>query len=273
MSLAVIASDTQALLWRWLIHAKRDIMSLTVGLIQPLIWLFFFGGLMRGVFSGGGGGALGVKLPEGLDYMSFYVSGVIAFTLLTNAVLGGIPIVFDRENGFIDKILSAPISRISIVLSRFIYVTGYSLAQAFLVLGASVLMGVRFQGDASAPIALLGVAGYGALLAAGVTALSLGLAFKAPHHAVFFTITGFVLTPFVVLSSAFVPLERIPEGWMRLVATWNPMTHTIDPIRALICGRAAVGGDPAYAFHALVLAGFDVLCLAWAVRAIRQRLD
>lgn len=264
---STLAADTWALTWRWFIHLRRDIMSLTIGLMQPLFWLILFGGLLRGFMSRNTG------LQENfgdVDYLTFYTSGVLAFTTLTNSVLGGIPIVFDRENGFIDKILSAPVSRFSIVLSRFIYVTFYSLLQTYLVLAVALLMGVRFA--ASAPLALLGVAVYSALLSAGITALSLALAFKAPAHHVFFTITGFFLTPLLFLSSAFVPIHKLPDTW-RWVAMANPLTHAIDPIRALMCGEKSVGGDPQYALHAALLVVFDVLAFALSVQVVRKRLD
>jgi ABC-2 type transport system permease protein len=263
-----VARDTVALLGRWVIHLKRDVMSLSIGLMQPIFWLVLFGGVFRGFVRQ----RADLAGTFGDDYLSFYASGVVAFTILTNAVMGGIPLVFDRETGFIDRILSAPISRSAIVASRFIYVTGFSLLQGFVVLGVAWLMGVRFHGGVPAPVAILGVAFYGALLAMGITALSLALAFLAPAHHVFFSITGFLLTPFMFLSSAFVPLAQIPGNW-RLVALANPLTHAIDPMRALICGADVVGGDPGYVSHAAILLGFDVICFALAVRVVRRRLD
>jgi len=263
--MSTLLADTWALTWRWLLHAKRDIMSLSMGLMQPLFWLILFGGVFRGFTAGAN-----IQASFGdVDYLTFYTSGVLAFTTLTNAVLGGVPLVFDRENGFFDRILSAPISRLSIVLSRFVYVALYSIAQTYIVLGVAWLMGVRFA--ATAPLALAGVAVYSALLAAGVTALSLALAFTS-NHVAFFTITGFFLTPVLFLSSAFVPLHKLPELW-RIIALANPLTHAIDPMRALICGPASVGGEPSYLLHAGVLVAFDVVAFALAVRIIRQRLD
>lgn len=260
--------DVWALTTRWLIHAKRDTASLTLGLFQPLLWLVLFGGLMRGFVQKSD---LAASFGN-VDYLTFYTSGILAFTMLTNAVGGGIPIVFDQEFGFIDKILSSPVSRSSIVVSRFVYVTLYSVLQSFVVLACAWVMGMRFQGEAW-PIALAGIVGFGALLSAGMTALSLALAFAAPSHILFFTVIAFFLTPLLFLSSAFVPLAKLPDGPLRFVATWNPLTHAIDPIRALICGSASVGGDPSYVFHAAVLAVFDAAALLLAVTVIRRRLD
>jgi ABC-2 type transport system permease protein len=122
-------------------------------------------------------------------------------------------------------------------------------------------MGVRFE-----PAALLGVAVYSALLAAGLTALSLALAFYASHVA-FFTITGVFLTPVLFLSSAFVPLDRLDGIW-HVIALANPLTHAIDPMRALM-----VGGQTDYALHAGFLAGFDLVCFMFSVGAIKKKLD
>ena len=112
---AALVSDTWALTTRWLIHLRRDFMSLSMGLLQPLLWLFLFGGIFRNFTSN----SPNVQQSFGnVDYLTFYTSGVLAFTTLTNAVLGGIPVVFDRENGFFDRILSAPVSRLSITFTR-----------------------------------------------------------------------------------------------------------------------------------------------------------
>ncbi len=257
--MSALVSDTWALTTRWLIHLRRDSMTLIMGLFQPLMWLFLFGGIF---------GNFASKSPNlkesfgNVDYLTFYTSGVLAFTTLTNAVLGGIPLVFDRENGFLDRVLSAPVSRLSIVLSRFIYVTLYSLFQTYVVLGvAFLLLGVRFD-----PAALVGIAVYSALLAAGLTALSLALAFYASHVA-FFTLTGVFLTPILFLSSAFVPLDRLDGVW-RVVALLNPLTHAIDPMRAQM-----VGGTANHALHATFLVGFDVACIVFSVAAIKKKLD
>ena len=112
---------------------------------------------------------------------------------------------------------------------------------------------------------------YGTLLCAGITVLSLSLAFVFPHHSIFFAITGFLLSPLLVLSPTFVARASMP-GWMQSVATLNPMTHAIEPIRAafLVPGGGAL--EP-FLTSAGWLLGFDVLCFALAVWVIKRRLD
>lgn len=263
--MTIVIQDTWTLLRRWLIHLKRDFMSLSIGLIQPLTFLLF-GVVFREVFGARGpaAGAIGTT-----DYPAFFTVGVVVFTMLVNAFMGGIPIVFDRETGFMDKVLASPISRTAIVASRFLYVTFFSLVQAFVVLVvARLALGVHFASPLGTPAAILL---YGSLLSAGISALSLACAFTFPHHSTFFAITGFFMTPVLVLSSAFVPIDRMP-AWMSLVSQVNPLTHAIEPIRAMALG------DVGHLFlgwggHALALLAFDVLCVAWAVRVVKKKLD
>ena len=257
--------DTWNLTWRWLIHLRKDRMSLMLGIIQPLILLTLVGPLLHHVVRDAE--SLRVLMVERFgtdDYLTFLFSGVVVFTILVNSILGGIPIVFDRETGFMDKILTAPVSRVSIVASRFVYVILYSLIQVGVISVVGVLVGVKAASPWLAPAL---VVGYGALLCAGLTVLSLAVAFVLPHHSIFFAITGFMLTPLLVLSPTFVAMESLP-GWMAQVAWVNPMTHAIVPIRA-----GFLGGEAPWLASAAWLVVFDAVCMAFAVRVIRKRLD
>ncbi len=259
--MTLVLQDTWALTWRWLIHLRRDVMSLTIGLIQPLTFLLF-GVAFRETLSARGADA---TVASG-DYPTFVAIGVVVFTMLVNAFMGGIPIVFDRETGFMDKILASPVSRTAIVASRFVYVIFFSLIQAFVVLAAAwLLLGARFVSPLGT---IAAVVGYGGLLSAAISAGSLACAFVFPHHSTFFAITGFFMTPVLILSTAFVPLWRMP-AWMAYVAWANPLTHAIEPIRSFALGApcASLLG------HAIVLVGWDMVLIALAVRVVRSRLD
>jgi len=263
--MSYFVQDTWGLTQRWLIHLRKDRMSLTLGIIQPLILLTLAGPLLHHV----------VRDAEDLravmldrfqtdDYLTFLFSGIAAFTVLVNSILGGIPIVFDRETGFMDKILASPVSRGSIVTSRFLYVIFYSLIQVGIIFGVALLLGVR---PANPAFAIAVLVGYAALLSAGITVLSLALAFIFPHHSIFFAITGFMLSPLLVLSPTFVARDAMPD-WMAWIAVANPMTHAIEPIRA-----AFLGQDANYLMSAVGLLIFDAICFALAIQVLRKRLD
>lgn len=263
-----LVEDTLALLSRWMIHLRRDRMSLMLGSIQPMFLLLFAGPLLAHVVKDTDQiRALFQERFQTTDYLTFLFAGVAVFTILVNSILGGVPILFDRETGFMDKILAAPVSRAAILISRFLYVLLYSLLQVGLVAAVGLLLGLH---PASPLLSIGAVILYGGLLCAGITILSLALAFVLPHHSIYFSITGFMLSPLLVLSPTFVARAAMP-GWMAGVARWNPMTHAIEPIRAALLGTPLEPGR--WVSAAVILLAFDLVCLAWATRIIRKRMD
>ena len=55
-------------------------------------------------------------LPGGMSYGRFLGAGVIVFTAFSGALNAGLPVMFDREFGFLNRLLVAPLrSRSSIV--------------------------------------------------------------------------------------------------------------------------------------------------------------
>jgi ABC-2 type transport system permease protein len=265
--MTAVLQDTLGLTRRWLIHLARDRMSLFLGILQPLILLTLVGPLLDHVVRDAAElRTLMVERFQTDDYLTFLFSGIAVFTILVNSILGGIPIVFDRETGFMDKVLASPVSRVSIVAARFLYVVLYSFIQVGVIAVVGLALGVR---PASPVLALVTLVGFGALLCAGLTVLSLALAFVFPHHSIFFAITGFLLTPLLVLSPTFVARETLPP-WMASAALLNPMTHAIEPIRAAFLGTGATLAE--YAASAGWLLVFDVVCFAIAVRVIKRRI-
>lgn len=106
----------------------------------------------------------------------------------------------------------------------------------------------------------------GAAFGAGVTALSMALAFSVRSHAQFFPITGFAGLPLTFASSALVPVTLMP-GWLRPAAEANPLTYATDAVRSLVLdgwqpGRLAAAG--------LALLAFDGCCAAVAALALRR---
>jgi ABC-2 type transport system permease protein len=263
--MSTVLADTWSLTQRWLIHLRRDRMSLMLGMIQPMILLTLAGPLLHHVVKDAGPVQQMMQARfQTTDYLTFLFSGVAVFTILVNSLLGGIPIVFDRETGFMDKVMASPVSRLAIPASRFVYVIFYSLMQVGIIGLVGLALGVR---PVSPLLAVAALVGYGALLCAGLSVLSLALAYIFPHHSIFFALTGFMLSPLLVLSPTFVAREAMP-GWMQTVAQLNPMTHAIEPIRAAFLGTPANWGVSAAA-----LLAFDVVCFALAVRVLRKRLD
>lgn len=218
-SISYFWQETFALNKRLFIQLKRRPSTLVAGVIQPFMWLILFG-------------ALFYQAPQGLfgnnlNYAQFLAPGIIVFTAFSGALNAGLPIMFDREFGFLNRLLVAPLaSRFSIVMASVIYIITLSLIQTAVIVIASAFVG------ASLP----SLAGLGAialivfLIVLGVTGLSLGFAFALPGHIELIAVIFVINLPLLFASTALAPLSFMAE-WLQIVASLNPLTYAIEPIR------------------------------------------
>ena len=219
--------ETKGQLLRWLIHLWREPFSMAFNLVNPVILLIFMGGAFQALARDSTGG----------DYRAYLLPGILALTAFGNSMAGGIPLLFDKENGFLLRLMTAPISRASILISRFLAVNLNTIVQCLIILALGLLFGIHIATGIGGVFTLLLIS---LLLGFGVTVISLILAFVVHGHGDFFAILGITSLPLTFLSSAFVPLDSLP-GWMRLLAQVNPMTYAVNGMRALILSGWDIG--------------------------------
>jgi len=179
----------------------------------------------------GAGIGRSLKLPgasETMNYMEYSFPGAIASILMFTAIFSTISIIDDRKEGFMQGVLAAPVSRMSIALGKVLGATTLAVGQALLFL----LLG-RFVGIHLHP--LMGLASFGAmvLLAFSVTSLGFWIAWRMESTQAFHAVMNLFLMPMLVLSGAFFP----PGGsWppLRVLMQANPMTHGVTLLRATL---------------------------------------
>ncbi|MBD2665821.1 ABC-2 type transporter [Richelia sinica FACHB-800] len=264
-----IVQETLALTRRLFIQLQRRPSTLLAGIVQPIMWLVLFGALFQ-------------NAPKGLfgstsNYGQFLAAGVIVFTAFAGALNAGLPVMFDREFGFLNRLLVAPLaSRFSIVFASAIFIISQSLLQAAVIVGAAAFLGAGLPDAAGlGAIALIVL-----LLALGVTAISLGLAFALPGHIELIAVIFVTNLPLLFASTALAPLSFMP-GWLQVVATLNPLSYAIEPIRYLYLHQNwglndvvmhAFWGDVTFAAALLILLGFAVVALLSIQPQLRRTL-
>ena len=140
-ALSELAQETGALTRRLFVQLQRRPSTLVAGILQPLIWLVLFGALFSRAPEG--------LLPGGMSYGRFLGAGVIVFTAFSGALNAGLPVMFDREFGFLNRLLVAPLrSRSSIVLASVIYITTLSLVQSLAIMVTAAFLGYGWPGAA-----------------------------------------------------------------------------------------------------------------------------
>ncbi|MEN9202129.1 MAG: ABC transporter permease [Thermostichus sp. DG_1_6_bins_120] len=261
--------ETFALTRRWFIQLQRRPTTLLVGIIQPLLWLILFGALFQNAPAG--------IFGAGQNYTQFLGAGVIVFTAFGGALNAGVPVIFDREFGFLNRLLVAPLtSRFSIVLASSLFIVSLALVQTMVIIGADYALGAGIPNGSGLAVVVLIVG----LLVLGFTALSLGLAFAMPGHQQLLALIFLVNLPLIFSSTALAPLSFMPS-WLRWVASLNPLTFAIEPIRHLYRNSdwsftdvvlQAPWGDLTLAGSLGLLAGFVVVSVILVQNVLRKGL-
>ncbi len=260
--------ETRVQTWRWFLHSRRRPIVVISGLFQPVIWMALFVLVFRN--------SMNTVLASGVDYLDFVTPGALLFTAFNASLNAGVPVLFDRELGFLDRLRAAPlVDRFSIVLSSAIHIAAITLLQCLVIVLATTALGVRFQGGLiGAGLALLVLV----MVVLAFTSVSLGLAFQFRRHFEMLAVVMLVTLPMVFLSSAFAPLERLPEVLQNLVLL-NPVTLAIEPLRLVYTradwSLAAPVADswlgPVTAWHCLAGLGIYVLLLGLWSRGVLAR--
>ncbi|MGK7918262.1 MAG: ABC transporter permease [Prochloraceae cyanobacterium] len=267
-TLAEFIQETLALTKRLFIQLQRRPSTLIAGVIQPLMWLVLFGALFYNAPQG--------LFGQDLSYGQFLAPGVIVFTAFSGALNAGLPVMFDREFGFLNRLLVAPLtSRFSIVAASTIYIISLAFIQTAAIVIASTFLGAGLPN-------LLGLGAIALivfLIVLGVTALSLGLAFSLPGHIELIAVIFVTNLPLLFASTALAPLPFM-AGWLQIVASLNPLTYAIEPIRYLyLHSDWAIGsvvmqapwGEINFGSVLLLLVAFDALVLLSIQPLLRRR--
>jgi ABC-2 type transport system permease protein len=246
--------DTWYLLWRHIVTTVRIPIWLFVTIVQPVIWLTLYGQLFRRV----------VEIPgfEAGSYIQFLTPGVLIMSALFGAAWSGMGIIVDLNDGIMDRFLATPIRPAAIVTAAVLHSVLTGLVQATIILLMSLVLGARVPGGLGGVLAILLMA---ALLAAGLSFISNGIALVTRREETLISVANFFGTPLLFLSTAFMAADLMP-GWIRAIARFNPVNWAID------ASRAAMEGSnwTVIIQNGVYLAGFVLLGGALAMLALRS---
>lgn len=250
-------------LWqRELLRFVRQRSRLIGAGLQPLIFWVLMGSGFRASFRASG-------VPEGIGYAEYAYPGILAMVLLFTAIFATISVVEDRQAGFLQGVLVAPISRGAIVLGQALGCTTLAVLQGGLLLLLAPLAGIPLTLPAAAATLLVMV-----MVAFGLAALGLCLAWRLDSTQGFHAIMNLVLLPMWALSGAFFPSQGAP-AWLAVAMQVNPLTYGLGAIRRALylANPSAVGAVPAFGPAMGVTVIFAVLTFASAVWvATRKRM-
>jgi ABC-2 type transport system permease protein len=250
--------------WRDMLRFFRFRVLLVSSLVQPALWLAFFGIAMSSNFDRFSGT---VPVPSGVPvvgYLTFLCAGVIAMTTLFTSLYGGIVFLFDKNWGLMREILASPLPRESIIVGVGFSGMTKSFIQAAIITGFGLLIGVRFFDGFSPAQTLMGILG----MTIFVGAFSLGFLFLSSAIAISMEtpeglqgIITLLTMPIFFASNALYPTDAFPEI-LRFLSQGNPLTHLVTGIRYFTIG------DNFYALGMHYTITFDQIVTSFGVLAL-----
>lgn len=233
-------------------------------LLQPVIFWLFFGFGFEDSFSVKGTGEAGP-----LGALEYFFPGMVVMMVLFAAIFSTIAVIRDRNEGFLQTVLVAPVSRQGIVLGKIAGGATLALLQGVLLLCLAPLAGVPFTlGGFALAVGVLVV------LSFALTGVGLFVAWPMDSIQAYHAIMMLVLMPMWLLSGAIFP---VPGGVLGWVMRANPLTYGVSAFRWALYGQGNLGQEPCswsvalavtLAFAALAFVG----CL-WAVGARSRKLS
>jgi ABC-2 type transport system permease protein len=250
-TLTYAASDSAAMVGRSVRHTVRNLESLLISVILPVVLMLMFVYVFGGAID-----------PSG-NYANYVVPGIILLCTGYGAAATAVDVAQDMAEGVIDRFRSMPILSSAVLTGHVVASVARNTLATVLVIGVAFLTG--FRPDAGV-VEWLAVAGMLLLwvLALSWVAVCFGLIARTVEGANGFT---FLVLFLPYLSSAFVPVQTMRAG-LRAVAANQPVTPITETLRGLLLGTP-IGS---YGWQALAwCAGLLVAAFIAATVLFRRR--
>ncbi|MFF1915147.1 ABC transporter permease [Streptomyces sp. NPDC058239] len=227
-ALSLAMRDSNTMLRRNLLHARRY-PSLTLNLLLTpimllLLFVYIFGDTMSAGIGGGG--------PDRSAYIAYIVPGLLLMTIGSTVVGTAVSVSNDMNEGIIARFRTMAIHRPSVLVGHVVGSVLQCIASVVLVGAVAVAIGFRST-DASV-LEWLAAFGLLVLFALAFTWIAVGMGLISPNaEAASNNAMPMILLP--LLSSAFVPIDSMP-GWFQPIAEYQPFTPAIETLRGLLLG-------------------------------------
>jgi len=207
----------------------RNPAFLTIGLLQPILYLVLFGPLLANLPAGslsGGSGAGGTA-----NAYRFFVPGLLIQLALFGSTFVGFAIISDWRSGVIERYRVTPVSRVAILAGRVLRDVTMLIIQSIVLILAGLAFGLR----APLPAVLMGFV-YIVLVAIGLASVSYAVALMLKSEDAFAPLINSIIVPLVLLSGIMLPLNLGP-GWLQGIARISPFRYIIDAMRQAYAGH------------------------------------
>jgi ABC-2 type transport system permease protein len=165
------------------------------------------------------------------DYFSYMAIGMISFIVLFTTMFSGMSIVWDRRLGFLNKVLSTPVSRGAVIFSKVLNASLRAMFQATIILMLAVIFGLQVSSTFNV-VNILGLYAAIFLLCVGLSSVFLAVALRSTRWETQMAIVNLINLPLMFASNTFFPISQMPD-WIQAIARVNPISYLTDALRQL----------------------------------------
>ncbi len=199
-------------------HDPTDIFTRAV---QPILWLLVFGETFT---------KIKVIPTGGVPYIAFMTPGILSQSVMFIAIFYGLTLIWDRDQGIVQKFLALPVARSAFVVGRTMGAMVRGLSQAVIVLLLALILRIPIRWSF---VNIIGTMGVVMMCAAFFSAFSMILAALMRTRERFMGIGQVLTMPLFFASSAIYPISIMPD-WLKVVATINPLSYVVEILRGLL---------------------------------------
>jgi lipooligosaccharide transport system permease protein len=200
---------------------------------------------------------------DGMPYLAFLASGIIASSAMTTSTFEGMYSVFTRmvPQRTYEAILASPLEIDDILAGEMLWCGTKAMMSGIAILIVAALLGVVESWQALWAIPVVFLIG---VVFAGPAMIMSALAKNYDFFSYYFVL---VITPMFIVCGVFYPIDTMPEIVQSFVYVL-PLTHAVELARPLVAG----GELKQPVVNLAVLLAYAVVSYYIAVALVRRRL-
>jgi ABC-2 type transport system permease protein len=246
-----VARHTWFMVVRQVRNLMREPIWIALLLVQPMVWLVLYGQLFKNVTKLGGFGTG--------SYITFLAPAIVVMNGFFGATWSGMSMINDLDHKVVERFLTTPASRLSIVLSQIVRSALTAGIQAIVILLVSFALGVSIHTGLIGCVIII-VAGM--LVNSAFAGISQAIALLTRREATMIAVANFIGLPLLFLSTTMMARSNMPH-WMQVASRYNPVDWGVRAAREVVLpgtSWSSVG------WHLLFLLALTAATAAWATR-------
>lgn len=204
-------------------HIVRHVDQLLGTFFQPIMFLALFAAVFGGAISG---------LPEGVNYLSFLMGGIIVQTVAFGSTTTAVAVTNDLAKGIVDRFRSLPMSNLAVLNGHVVSDVFRNAISTIVMIITGLALGFRSNAGVMEWLQIAGILLLFTLAFSWLAAI-VGVIAKSIEAVQW--LSFIFIFPLTFASSAFVPVNSM-SSVLGAFARNQPITHIVEAVRSLMLG-------------------------------------